>query len=68
MKEREDIKRNHEIQLLEEGKAELQKIANKIDEDEEKEKAKVIDCVNLLYNTYIIIITLCFRFKQRRRF
>ncbi|CAI6376141.1 unnamed protein product [Macrosiphum euphorbiae] len=42
LKEREDIKRDIDIKLREEGKAELQRIANEIEEDREKKKAKAL--------------------------
>jgi len=42
LKERENIKRDNGIKLREEGKAELQRIANEIEEDKENKKAKVI--------------------------
>ncbi|CAI6375139.1 unnamed protein product [Macrosiphum euphorbiae] len=40
LKERENIKRDDDIKLREEGKAELQRIANEIEEDKENKKAK----------------------------
>ncbi|CAI6377045.1 unnamed protein product [Macrosiphum euphorbiae] len=42
LKERENIKRDNDIKLREEGKAELQRIANEIEEDREKKKAKAL--------------------------
>jgi len=42
LKERENIKRDDDIKLREEGKAELQRIANEIKEDKENKKSKVI--------------------------
>ncbi|XP_026822616.1 vicilin-like seed storage protein At2g18540 [Rhopalosiphum maidis] len=42
LKERENIKRENDIKLKEEGKAELQRIANEIEEDNENKKAKVL--------------------------
>ncbi|XP_022168579.1 trichohyalin [Myzus persicae] len=42
LKEREDVKREDDIKLREEGKAELQRIANEIAEDKENKKAKAL--------------------------
>ncbi|XP_003240302.1 DNA ligase 1 [Acyrthosiphon pisum] len=42
LKERENIKRDDDIKLREEGKAELQRIANEIEEEKENKKAKAL--------------------------
>ncbi|XP_060875980.1 DNA ligase 1-like isoform X2 [Metopolophium dirhodum] len=42
LKERENIKHNDDIKLKEEGKDELQRIANEIEEDKENKKAKAL--------------------------
>lgn len=55
LKERESIKRCEDLKLIEDGKAELQRIAKEIEDENNKKTAKVNLLIRLFFYCSILI-------------